>query len=189
MSQVELKRCYLHLEPVELTGELRAALNTTWKAPTGILLGQAFDGVVWGQIQEGQLTLATDDLLDVGALLRHDTLLNLRLFNREQELRLWRTEEGLQGCLVREATTGRLYEHHQDQAYELIRQPEASPVPAPFVVLHGLAGQCHAPPGQPVPRKLRVRHYLELEPETGLLRLAEHRLLCLEGEEILNATS
>ena len=181
MSQVALKRCYLHREPVELTGELRAALSTAWKSPTGILLGQAFDGVIWGQVQDSQLTLATDNLPDVGALLRYDTLLNLRLFNPEQELRLWRTEEGLQVCLVREVTTGQFYEHYQDRAYELIRQPQASPAPAPFVVFHGLAGQRHAPPGQPVPRKLRVRHYLELEPETGLLRLAEHRLLGLEA--------
>lgn len=180
MSQVELKRCYLHREPVELTGDLRATLNTAWNAPTGILLGQAFDGVIWGQIHEGQLTLATDYLPEVGAQLRHYTVLNLRLFNPEQELRLWRTEEGLQVCLVHEATTGQFYEHYQDQAYRLIQQPEVSPAPAPFVVLHGLAGQRHAPPGQPVPRWLRVRHYLELDPETGLLRLAEHRLLCLE---------
>lgn len=181
MSQVELQSCYLHCEPVVLTGDLRIALSTAWNAPTGILLGQAFDGVIWGQIQEGQLVLATDYLPDVGALLRHDTLLNLRLFNPEQELRSWRTQEGLQVRLVREAPTGQRYASYQDRAYQLIQQPEVSPAPAPFVVLQGLAGQRHAPPGQPVPRRLWVRHYLELDPETGLLRLAEHRLLCLDA--------
>lgn len=181
MNRVELTSCYLHREPVVLTGDLRIALNTAWNAPTGILLGQAFDGVIWGQIQEGQLALAKDYLPDVGALLRHDTLLNLRLFNPEQELRIWRTEAGLQVCRVREAPTGQPYANYQDRVYQLIQQPEISPAPAPFIMLRGLAGQRHAPPGQPVPRWLRVRHYLELDPETGLLRLAEHRLLCLDA--------
>lgn len=154
MSKVHLKNRYLQFERVELIDtDLRAALKAVWQRPTGWLFGQTFGGVIWGQVRDGELDLATNVNISMEVLLRHDTLLNLRLFNAEQELRAWRADMALEVCLVSEDADGEAYAAWQEQRYGL--------------QLSKLG-------------RLRVRHYLAMEPETGLLRVAEHRLLALE---------
>jgi len=154
MSKVHLENRYLRFEPVELTGaDLRAALSAAWQRPTGWLFGQTFGGVIWGWARDGALDLTTNASIGVEALLRHDTLLNLRLFDAERELRAWRADTGLKVYLVSEGAQGEKYAAWQEQSYGL-RLSE--------------------------PGRLRARHYLAMEPETGLLRVAEHRLLALE---------
>ncbi|HCK82278.1 MAG TPA: CRISPR-associated protein Csx19 [Candidatus Competibacter sp.] len=154
MSKVHLENRYLQFEPTELTGaDLRAALTTAWQRPTGWLFGQTFGGVIWGRLRDGELDLTTNASIGVAALLRHDTLLNLRLFDAERELRAWRVDAGLEARLVSEGAAGEEYAAWQEQSYGL-RLSELG--------------------------RLRARHYLAMESETGLLRVAEHRLLALE---------
>ncbi|MDS4060275.1 MAG: hypothetical protein RKP73_17150 [Candidatus Contendobacter sp.] len=154
MSKVHLENRYLQFEPVELTGaDLRAALTVAWRRPTGWLFGQTFGGVIWGRVHDGELDLTTNASSGVEVLLRHDTLLNLRLFDAERELRAWRADTGLKARLVSEGADGQQYAAWQEQSYGL-RLSELG--------------------------RLRARHYLAMEPETGLLRVAEHRLLALE---------
>ncbi len=154
MSKVHLENRYLRFEPVELTGaEIRAALTAAWQRPTGWLFGQTFGGVIWGRVRDGELDLTTNVTITVEALLRHDTLINLRLFDAELELRAWRADTGLKARLVSEGADGQQYAAWQEQSYGL-RLSELG--------------------------RLRARHYLAMEPETGLLRVAEHRLLALE---------
>jgi hypothetical protein len=97
--------------------------------------------------------LTTEPSSGLEALLRHETLLNLRLFDTERELRAWRADRGLEARLVSECADGQQYAAWQEQSYGL-RLPERG--------------------------RLRARHYLAMESETGLLRVAEHRLLALE---------
>jgi len=120
------------------------------------------------------------DVLREGASLRAETVIDLRIFNETEELRLWRTEAGLQILQVRE-TQANTYAAIQDRYYRLLGPSRAQslPKPSPFVRLRGPAGQHHTPPGQPVPRALRVRHYLKRDPASGLLRVSEHRFLTL----------
>lgn len=181
MSTVHLVECALDLENVTVPGgDLRTALGVLWNGKDGVLLGHAYDGQIWGRVRNGRLELAGDHVPGVGASLRAETMLDLRLFNAGQELRIWPGGPRLQACRLTEGQTGQCYAGYQDQSYELLRQPKNPPPPAaPFVLLEGLAGQRHAPPGEPVPRSLAVRHYFERDPETGLLRVAEHRLLGL----------
>lgn len=154
MSKVHLENRYLQFEPVELTGaDLRAALNAAWRRPSGWLFGQTFGGVIWGRVRDGELDLTTNASSGVEALLRHETLLNLRLFDTERELRAWRADRGLEARLVSEGADGQQYAAWQEQSYGL-RLSERG--------------------------RLQARHYLAMEPETGLLRVAEHRLLALE---------
>ncbi|MBE2294539.1 MAG: hypothetical protein IAF00_06285 [Phycisphaerales bacterium] len=158
MSKVHLENRYLQFERVELIDtDLCAALNAVWQRPTGWLFGQTFGGVIWGQIRDGELDLATNINISMEVLLRHDTLLNLRLFNAEQELRAWRADMDLEVCLVREDSDGEAYAAWQEQRYGLQHDLQQSKL-----------------------GWLRARHYLAMEPETGLLRVAEHRLLALE---------
>lgn len=154
MSKVHLENRHLQFEPVELTGaDLRAALTAAWRRSTGWLFGQTFGGVIWGRVRDGELVLTTNASVGAEALLRHDTLLNLRLFDTERELRAWRADTDLKACLVNEGAHGEEYAAWQEHRYGL-RLPELG--------------------------RLRARHYLAMEPETGLLRVAEHRLLALE---------
>lgn len=181
MSTVRLVECALDREDVTVPGgDLRTTLALLCIGKDGVVLGHAYDGLIWGRVQNGRLELATDYVPGVGAPLRAETLLDLRFFNTEEELRIWPGGPRLQACRLTEGRTGQCYAGYQDQSYELLRQPKNPPPPAvPFVLLEGLAGQRHAPPGEPVPRSLTVRHYFERDPETGLLRVAEHRLLGL----------
>lgn len=161
MSEVHLENRYLQFEPVELTGaDLRVALTAAWRRPTGWLFGQTFGGVIWGRVHDGELDLTTNASSGVEVLLRHDTLLNLRLFDAERELRAWRADTGLEARLVSDGAHGEKYAAWQERNYGLRQLPEST---WPFTY-----------------RWLRARHYLTMEPETGLLRVAEHRLLTLE---------
>lgn len=154
MSKVNSEKRYLQFERVELTGaDLSAALNAAWRRPTGWLFGQTFGGVIWGRVRDGELDLTTNASIGVETLLRHETLLSLRLFDAERELRAWRADTGLEVRLVSEGADGDEYAAWQEQSYGL-RLSELG--------------------------RLRARHYLAMEPETGLLRVAEHRLLALE---------
>ncbi|MGH8550288.1 MAG: type III-D CRISPR-associated protein Csx19, partial [Methylococcales bacterium] len=161
---------------------LREVLSAAWSDAGGIVLGHAFDGVIWGRMKDGLLELASDPPNEIGATLRMETLLDLRLFNAGQELRVWRTDSGMRALRLAEAGTGQVYAAYQDRSYELLRQPNPKYPhrPAPFVILEGLAGQRHSPPGEPVPTRLAVRHYFAEDEETGLLCVAQHRLLGLE---------
>ncbi|MBK8184401.1 MAG: hypothetical protein IPK63_16620 [Candidatus Competibacteraceae bacterium] len=165
MSKVHLENRYLQFEPVELTGaDLRAALTAAWRRPTGWLFGQTFGGVIWGRVHDGELDLTTNASSGVEVLLRHDTLLNLRLFDAERELRVWRADTGLEARLVSEGVHGEEYAAWQERNYGLRQLPEPTSE-STWTFTY---------------RWLRARHYLAMEPETGLLRVAEHRLLALE---------
>lgn len=181
MSTVHLLDCALDRKDLTLPeGDPRSALGMLWHDPDGVLLGHAYDGLIWGRLRNGSLDLATDYFREVGALLRMETLLDLRIFNAKQELRIWRGSSRLEACRLTEDRTGQDYAGYQDRSYNLLGKPR-NPLPqaAPFVIFEGPAGQRHAPPRDRVLCSLAVRHYLESDPETGLLRVAEHRLLGL----------
>jgi CRISPR-associated protein (TIGR03984 family) len=55
-----------------------------------ILLAHADDGVIWGQIRDGNLFVSHQVAPQISPPLQHQTLQDLRLFNTERELRLWR---------------------------------------------------------------------------------------------------
>lgn len=186
MSRARREPVGLDVRTLDLGGgDLRDALTVAWGTAEGVVLGHAWDGVIWGRIANGALDLEGDraEPERVGAVLRQATLMDLRLFSPERELRVWRDRAGLRACLVEEDASGTRFRATWDACYELIRWPERRPADGRFVVLEGLAGQRHAPPGQPVPRALEVRHYYERDERSGLLRLAEHRLLALRPWE------
>lgn len=164
----------------------REYLATLWGLSVGTVLGHAFDGVLWGRLENGELRFASDANPEWGALFRADTLTDLRIFNREQELRVWRTDGGPRAARLTEQGGETVFA--RDQGYCLIHQPEALSKlrESEFVRMDGLAGQRHYPPGNPVPEKLWVRSYYSAD-VTGILRAFEHRALQLTGKEQSNA--
>lgn len=153
------------------------ALAAAWGQGDAIVLGHAWDAVFWGRVQQGQLTLAD------GAALPGDALLDLRVFSPSRELRVWRRPDGFGAVLVLEvdpeAAGAQVFQASVERPYELIR-PTNPPADGSFVEMLGLAGQRHTPPGNLLPRAITVRHYYSRDTDTGLLRMAEHRLLRLE---------
>lgn len=169
----------LAVHPVELDRDaLRESLQHAWGDDQGVLLGHAWDGVLWGQIHQGRLSLAADALPDRCPRLRPETLTDLRLFAPDRELRVWRVADSLRACLLVEQN-GEAFVAFQDGHYQLIRSPGNAPSDAEFVPLRGLAGQLHHPPGRPVPGALTVRTYFAADTITGLAKAAENRLLGL----------
>jgi CRISPR-associated protein (TIGR03984 family) len=183
-GKVEVADVYLAFDPVVLPGgDLRAALQACWRGGDAWVLGHAFDGVLWGTLRAGKLVTPPENLRPPA--LRAETLTDIRIFDRAEELRVWRVEGRLEACAVRDAATGEeRFQAIQERAYEVLRAHEADMKRGAFVELRGPAGQRHTPPGDRVqPERLCVRHYLRADPETGLLAMAEHRLLGVEGRD------
>lgn len=86
----------------ELPLQLETLFRTLWPETTGVVLGHATDGVWWGLLDAGKLTQARDVFPDFGPPLRWETLLDLRIFGGEQELRIWRSSRGLKAVCLRE---------------------------------------------------------------------------------------
>jgi CRISPR-associated protein (TIGR03984 family) len=180
----------LRLEPVWLSyhaedlaaGEVAAAILALWGEEDGWALGHADDGVLWGKVEQGRLIMAPATPLE------RETLLDLRLFNLEHELRIFRRGAALRACHVTQAR-GReeavCYQAIEQRSYLLLGRPEQAPE-GEFVTLLGPGGQRHTPPrlkGGAAPTKLLVRHYYEQEPDSGLLRESTQRYLELLSEE------
>jgi hypothetical protein len=182
-GKVEIADVLLAFDPIALPGgDLRAALQALWKGGDAWMLGHAFDGVLWGVLRDEALLTPAPELRPPA--LRAETLLDLKVFNADRELRVWRVEDHLAACLVHEAATGDRFEATQERMYQLLRAHGAPPDRGAFVELRGPAGQRHTPPGDRMqPERLRVRHYLRAAPETGLLTMGEHRLLGVEGKD------
>lgn len=153
--------------------EIGEALLHHWGGGDAICVGHAWDGVIWGRVSAGHLSIA-----DRGARLRWETLLDLRLFDADLELRVWRRGNALEGLEVTDSETPAGEFYFRDREFELIRSPKSKPPDKEFVELKGLAGQVHYPPG-PVPARLCVRLYYQADGETGLVRGVENRLLAL----------
>ena len=186
MRSINLQETTLSMHSIAFdSSDLRGAIASSWPGDDAVLVGHAYDGVIWGVVKNGTVTTARDRIGAEGTQLRSETLLRLHIFDDKHELRVWRSDGKLSACLVAEAPEGDVdFAGFSDERYELLRQPQKSRslTADEFVRFDGLAGQLHTPPGQPVPRWLKVRHYYTKHTETGLLREAEHRLLALEPE-------
>lgn len=158
------------------------------------LLAHADDGVIWGKVDNSQLKLSGDMFPQVSPPLRVITLQQVRLFSPQAELHLWRDEQGWQARLVQDepGAESRYYDEAQI-LWGNFHQPEST---ADFtLVADGEMGHRHAVPlgtseaqffrnPHPYrPLRLRVRHYLSHDDESGLLRVTLSRLVDLFTEE------
>ena len=157
-----------------------------WNRSDGWVLGHAMNGLLWGKVQSDKFILAYEADPDWGAPLKASTLLDIRIFNPDKELRLWRANSKLKGCLVYESADKaecRVYDEKQIFLANK-RLGECREIcGVKFSLMEGLAGQRQAIPvdwdGKNQAYRLCVRHYLSPRPENGMLRVAESRLLKL----------
>lgn len=165
-------------------GTLKEEILDIWKGQKdGWLLGHAMNGLVWGRIEAGKVILANDADASWGAKLKRMTLLDLRVFNIDAELRIWRMDRRLHGCMVSESTqNGRCLTYEEDQILIAGNRKGCQTVNGlSFSLIEGPAGQHQAIPvnwdGRGQTYRLWVRHYIPLQSENGMLRVTDTRLL------------
>ncbi|NJO81993.1 MAG: TIGR03984 family CRISPR-associated protein [Blastochloris sp.] len=163
----------------------------------GWFLAHTERGVVWGKYDQGQLHLDDDSH---AAWLTWDLLHQGRLFCQDRELLLWPGPGGWQAQVCCDDITGNTIDYiDEEQLLWGDRADVGGPTTtAGFLsVQEGSRGIRHAPPiAQPPSRvkkaneyqrnraRLLVRHYLQTDSDTGLVRIAHSRLVAvLEPEE------
>jgi CRISPR-associated protein (TIGR03984 family) len=146
------------------------------------LLAHADDGVIWGELRQGELHLSCDAFPEVSPLLRIETLQQVRLFGHLAELLMWRDESTWRVRLIQD-DAGELHQYY-DEA-NLLWGTDVDRKKDGFVLLYqGKEGLRHAPPlasADSRPR-LKVRHYIAYDRD-GQAYIAHSRLVSFGGEE------
>ena len=175
--------------------EPKALLTGLWgmdKTDFPLLLAFADDGLIWGKMADDGLFISNDADPQFGPPLRWKTLQRLHLFSEKKELRIWRHGGGFKGVFLSDVPceNARYYDEQQILLGNKIRDgfsSKAANNTISFTPLEDLAGQWHAPPiaGSALPDgsssrlSLELRHYLEEDKETGMLRVSISRILKL----------
>lgn len=158
------------------------------------LLAHADDGVIWGELRDGQLVTSDSVVPEVSPPLRAETLQQARLFAIHAELLLWRDGDNRwHARLIRDAAEG------EDYAFtDAIDEPQIlwgtdpQPLANGFTLMSdGAQGLRHAIPlavrgkfdESSRPLRLWVRHYLQ-DDESGFTRIVASRLFDVKLEEV-----
>lgn len=176
-----------------LLGEENAAATD---GATGLVwaLAHCDDGVTWGRYDTGAKAWRFGNHVapEVSPPIRSETLQELRLFGEGGEVLIWRTDAGLQGRVLREADPAT---DRSDEANPLRPSDESRILRGALVVAECDHGFTHIGDGagaeQVLPLaankeqlraaqvRLDVRHYYEVDAETGAIRIAATRLVRL----------
>lgn len=187
IRQIKRTHCDVEVAETALPADLRGWLSEQMEEAA--LLAHTDDGLVWGRVQDGKVRIVHDVFPDVFPLLREETLWQLWLFGPDTELYLWRDGDRWQRRLIteREGDEREYYDERQ-MLWGVYRQSSHDGF---TLVDEGQQGLAHAAPldvlpdafdDQRHPLRLRLRHYLAEEPESGLLRVTLSRLVELYEE-------
>lgn len=146
-----------------------------------LLLAYADDGVIWGRLAgTSQLQLSGEAFGKVTVELRPSTLQQARLFSPAGELFLWRTDKGFSYHLIADGETKP--KNVLEDIYWL--WGTGGQTSGEFTLMEeGKQGLFHALPRKNVVGKrggLKVRHYVEYDPETGQAYISHSRLVDLK---------
>ena len=152
------------------------------------LLAQTYAGIVWGRMDEDGWHLS-GDLGDEYPPLKIDSLLELRIFNPTGEILVWRDGAGLHGRFIADDEEVSL--PHRDET-QILWGTRGEPVGNQFTrmtdgdqkLLHAVPLAVPSAAEGPWwrPLRLKVRHYITRDEETGLARITLSRLVNLEVE-------
>jgi CRISPR-associated protein (TIGR03984 family) len=150
------------------------------------LLAHADDGVIWGEMRDDNiLHLSSEEHPTISPKLRWVTLQQCRLFGNDAELFFWQGPKGWHAQLQSDST-GQNHVDYIDEEHLLWGYETKHHTPFSkdgFLCIHeGSMGIVHTPPIQAHPTekkraKLRVRHYLKRDEETGIVRIDTSRLV------------
>lgn len=175
--------------------EPKTLLTGLWgmdKTDSPLLLAFADDGLIWGKMADDGLFICNDADPRFCPLLRWQTLQRLHLFSEKRELRIWRHGGTFKGVFLSDEPGEDEYYYDEEQILlgTEIRKGISSKMvnnSISFTPVEDLAGQWHAPPiaesefvkGTSSRLRLKLRHYLKADEETGMLRVSISRILKL----------
>ena len=153
------------------------------------LLAHAEDGVIWGRFDSARLT-TSGDVFDQLAKLRSQTLQQCRMFGDKCEVMLWKIGKDWKARSIEDT-------NNQDclpDEHQILWGTKAEKEKDGFtLVADGQEGLKHAVPLVSIPfdqsknlyrpLRLTVRHYLDEEPNTGIVRVYLSRLVNLTKEK------
>ena len=170
------------------------AVNTCW------LLAHCDDGVVWGKrgTNQRQWELSSTPFPDVSPLLSEENLQQLRVFGPQQEVLIWRAEDGFTGRVL--ADTEEVFQEDnplrpKDESHILVGDRRLAEPVGEFSLVGDGRGVRHAIPlkceekefekgeGTLWPLRLTVKHYMSQDEETGVVRIAASRLVEVKKEK------
>lgn len=149
-------------------------------------LAHAEDGVIWGIIRDGQLSLSS---VILAVELDARTLQQAFLFGEQAEVRVWREGDGFKACRVEDRPTVEAMSFDEDM---ILWGTQVEAENDGFTRLsEGRQGLRHAVPlvinTKPAEKKmgnrpfrLQVRHYIEYEEGHGQCRICAGRLVGLK---------
>ncbi len=190
----QIRSGYVTLKTFDVTdvGAEPVAWLTNQVIPGMLLLAHADDGVIWGKViasAEGAQIIFPPTTLLPQAPLRTETLIMVRCFDVQQELFLWRLNEGEWRARRIADGVGEPCDYYDER--QILWGTQATEAANGFVkMIEGAQGMLHAPPvellasdGQNQEHRVRlpVRHYL-LNDE-GWLRVGYSRLVKAEAKE------
>jgi CRISPR-associated protein (TIGR03984 family) len=166
------------------------------------LLAHCDDGVVWGRRNGDRWELSSSAFPEISPALAESNLQQLRLFGAKREILIWKADGGLQGRELADADTPMSDDdplRPSEERLVLLGDRLDHRIPNPcrndFSVVADGRGSRHAVPircheglfrrdGAPWwPLRLRVRHYFESDPRSGVVRIAASRLVQVFLEE------
>jgi len=155
------------------------------------LLAHCDDGVVWGRrvSERDPWSLSSAAFPSVSPSLGRGNVQQLRVFGPEDEALVWREEDGLRGrhlVDLQSDETPAWQRPHEER--RLVLGTDVHSTRGGFSLVSDTSGARHAPPWELAPGKLqgarlwlRLKHYFEFDPTTGVVRVAATRLIALEG--------
>lgn len=155
-------------------------------------LAHADDGVIWGKLRDGTLVTSNEIFSHISPPLRAETLQEARLFGEKAEVRIWRDRRGFSACRIEDQDSEGAEAF--DETYVLWGTRMEKQDQGFTLVTEGRQGLRHAVPLQieettlgssgttKHPLRLRVRHYIAYDEESGQAFLALSRLVELFTE-------
>jgi CRISPR-associated protein (TIGR03984 family) len=152
------------------------------------LLAHCYDGVCWGRLNSDETWLLSSQVFEgVGTGISESNLLELRLFGNEQEILIWRSQQGFLGRVLSDKIVG-------GDNYKPCRPDDESRILLGNIFVKAEKGftqimtarrlqqavpiECTAEDfrDQSWPLRLELRHYFEQDERTGMVRVAASRL-------------
>lgn len=142
------------------------------------------DGVTWGLYKDSAWHLASSAFPELSPAPSELSLQEMRVFSREAEVLLWRTENGLRGRILRDTTDGDRQEPlrpddedrlllfgqviEQRGDFTHVRDGSGAQQVLPICIAVGQASRWPT---------LRVRHYFARDDRSGVVRVVATRLM------------
>ena len=151
------------------------------------LLAFQYDGVIWGRAEQDAWILSGDVFPEISPTFNKEALLELRIFNRDKEILLWKSENGFK---AREL----VHNYHSDEKDNnplrpsfdkyLIRGDRVLKIKNGFSLLKDKTGTRQAIPIECSNDNfkkhhpfLEICHYFEIDDKSAMVRITASRLV------------